>query len=110
MRWLFVANARSFSELSAMKADARPKKPLNLSVDRAVYQEFEKIAEAEHMEPSRFAALLISKFSDLKQGHALHALASIPKEHFKLRPGRVSSTASGPDLRLVGAPADHPGQ
>jgi hypothetical protein len=75
---------------------------LNLRVKTAVYQEFCKVAEAEHMDASKFASLLISKFSDLKQGHGLAAITSIPKDHFKLRPGRVASTASGPDLQLVG--------
>lgn len=86
-----------------MKAILRAKKPLNLSIDRDVFAEFEKVAAADHLEPQRLAALLIAKFSDLKQGNAINALASIPKDLFKLRPGRVPSTASAPEPRVVGA-------
>jgi hypothetical protein len=90
-----------------MKANSRPKKPLNLSIDREVFAEFEKIAAADHLEPQRLAALLISKFSDLKQGNALTALAAIPKDLYKLRPGRIASTPSASDSRPVGMTAQH---
>lgn len=90
-----------------MKANARPKKPLNLSIDREVYAEFEKIALADHMEPQRLAALIISKFSDLKQGNALSAIAAIPKDLFKLRPGRTAATPSASDSRPVGITTQH---
>lgn len=86
---------------------ARKKPILALSMDATALAEFEKVAKAEHMEPARFAALIISKFSDVKQGHGLSALAGIPKENFKLRPGRIPSTTTDTDLRLVGATAQN---
>jgi len=83
------------------------KKQLNISIDGAVFAEFEKIAAADHMEPQRLAALILSKFSDLKQGNALTAIASIPKDLFKLRPGRTAATPSASDTRHVGATLEH---
>lgn len=73
----------------------------NFRLEEEKLREFEKIAEASHMEPQRFAALIVSTFSDLKQGNGLAALTGIPKEYFKLRPGRHASTPSVPDLRSV---------
>jgi hypothetical protein len=55
-----------------------------------VIDAFSKIAEAQHMRPTFFAALCLSKLSDLKAEHALDALTAIPKEYFKGRPGRPS--------------------
>lgn len=80
---------------------------MHVTLDPQIAEEFEKIAKAEHMEPQRFAALLISKFSDLKQGNGLTAIASVPKELFKLRPGRTAATPSGSDTRHVGATLEH---
>ena len=71
-------------------------KQLNFSVDLAVYKEFEKVA-AEHLDAPDLTRLLVSKFSDLKQGTALAALTSIPKDLFKLRPGRPASGAGSTD-------------
>lgn len=104
----FVGRARKFYIHVGMKANARAKKPLNLSIDREVFAEFEKVAAADHLEPQRLAALLIAKFSDLKQGNAISAIASIDKSLFKLRPGRTPSTTSTTDLRLVGTANENP--
>lgn len=90
-----------------MKPERSRKKQMNIYLDVSIIEEFEKVANAEHMEASRFAALLVSKFSDLKQGNAIAALASIPKELFKLRPGRTATPSSASDTRQVGASLEH---
>lgn len=107
----FSCAKKYFLQDSSLMNAEKPKKQkqiLAFPLPGEVMREFEKVAQAEHMEPTRFAALIISKFSDLKQGHGISALASIPKDNFKLRPGRTPSTASTPDLRLVGAASENP--
>lgn len=90
-----------------MKPNVRKKPILAVTLEPEVLEEFEKIAKAEHMEPQRFAALVLSKFSDLKQGNGLDAVAKIPKDLFKLRPGRVATASSAPDVRAVGLATEH---
>jgi len=63
--------------------------PFNIRVNKAAFKEFERVARAEHMEPQDLMRLLMGKFSEVKIGSALAALTSIPKDHFKGRPGRV---------------------
>jgi hypothetical protein len=67
------------------------KHQLNISLNPTAFADFEKVAESEHMTPNDLARLLIHKWSDIKQGFGLSALTSIPKDHFKLRPGRPAS-------------------
>ena len=67
------------------------KHQLNISLNPTAFADFEKVAESEHLTPNDLARLLIHKWSDIKQGFGLAALTSIPKEHFKLRPGRPAS-------------------
>lgn len=90
-----------------MSNTTRKKALLHVSLDPDILTEFRKVANADHMEPNQFAALLISKFSDLKQGNALTAIAAIPKDLFKLRPGRITATPSASDARPVGMTAQH---
>lgn len=71
---------------------------LNVRIDEDSLSEFEKVAAADHMETQDFIRLLVGKFGDLKQGHGLSALTSIPAEHFKLRPGRRANTPDNADL------------
>lgn len=108
-RQISLSPQDKFRHLRQMNTKTARKKPiLALSMDANALAEFEKVAKSEHMEPARFAALIISKFSDVKQGHGLSALAGIPKDNFKLRPGRTPTTASESDLRFVGTPAQNP--
>ena len=64
---------------------------VNITMDEASYTEFEKVAAADHIKPQDFIRLLVGKFGDVKIGHGLSALTSIPKDHFKGRPGRVAN-------------------
>jgi hypothetical protein len=64
------------------------RKVIGASVTPEVYDAFAKVADAAHLTPTGFAALLISRYSELKQEFALHALTAIPQELFKARPGR----------------------
>jgi hypothetical protein len=70
----------------------RNRKQLNLSIESDTFSEFEKVAEASHLTPSAFAALIVGRFSGLKQEFGLHALTSIPTSLFKQRPGRPPNT------------------
>jgi hypothetical protein len=76
----------------------RKNKQLNISIDPDVFTNFEKVAEAEHLSANDLAKLLLSKFGDLRQGSALDALAAIPKDLFKARPGRPPSSPIGTGL------------
>jgi hypothetical protein len=62
--------------------------PFTIRLDEHVREAFEKLAATNHMDATTFAALWLSKLSELKAEHALDALTSIPKEYFKARPGR----------------------
>ncbi|HWA88116.1 MAG TPA: hypothetical protein VG710_17940 [Opitutus sp.] len=82
------------------------KKGYNIRVDEEVITNLEGVAEAQHMDASKFAAVVISKFSDLKPEHGLDALASIPKEFFRRGPGRPPSTTHRTDVHRA-VPAEH---
>jgi len=73
------------------------KKSVHVVVAPEVYDRFAEIAQSDHMTPTGYAALVLSKLSDLKPGHALDAIASIPKDFFRARRGRPPSTASDAD-------------
>lgn len=62
-----------------------------------VASEFERVAASEHMEPAEALKMIVGRFSSLRDGALLDALASIPKEFFKGRPGRppASSRTAG---------------
>lgn len=74
-----------------------------IRINEETWREFEKIVEAGYMVPNAFAAVLISTFSDLKQGYALNALASIPKEYFKAKAGRPAQHDRLPAMRNTGS-------
>jgi len=65
-----------------------PKITKGLRIDDQVWSDFEKVVESQCMEPNAFAVVLIKTFADLRQGEALRALGSIPRECFKAKPGR----------------------
>lgn len=53
-----------------------------------------KVANTYGMEPTTYGAAVLSRFADLKPEFALDALASIPKEFFKSRPGRPPASTA----------------
>ena len=69
-----------------------PKQKYILYVDAPVIEALQKVAAADHMEGPKFAALVLSKWSDLKPGNGLNALASLPQHLFRARPGRPPTT------------------
>ncbi len=71
---------------------ATKKKVLAVYLDEQTIRDFDKVAEAVHLDKNSFGALLISRFAELKLEHGLDAVTSIPREYFKARPGRPSST------------------
>ena len=74
------------------------KKLLAASLEPDVYADFARVANAAHMASANaFAALILSRFSQLKQEFALHALTSIPQDFFKRPAGRPASAATRPD-------------
>jgi len=59
-----------------------------MALPQHVTENLSRNAEAQHMKMTAYAALCLSKLSDLKAEHALDAITAIPKEYFKGRPGR----------------------
>lgn len=82
---------------------ATTKKTLSLYLEEETLRDFEKLAEACHLDKNSFGALLISRFADLKLEHGLDALTSIPKEYFKARAGRSSARKEGASRELATA-------
>lgn len=70
------------------------KKNFGIRLEASQLEAFGKVAAGYHMEPTTYASTIISRFADLKPEFALDALASIPKEFFKGKPGRPSAVAS----------------
>lgn len=67
---------------------------ITLSVPDSVPANLEAVAAHNHLDASKYAALIVSKFSDLRPEHGLDALAAIPKEYFRRGPGRPTTSAS----------------
>ena len=80
------------------------KKPFTTRIDTSVRDNFQKVAAAHHMDDTVFAALWISRLSELKPEHALDALTAIPKEFFRGRPGRPPSRTSDPTTDSAAVP------
>lgn len=68
-----------------------PKKRLQIMLPEEVLTNFEKVADSAHMDATTYAALWISRVSDLKLDNGLNALTSIPKDYFRQRGGRPQS-------------------
>ncbi len=74
------------------------KQQFYLTLSKNVVENLTKVAEANHMEVKPYAALWLGRICDLKAEHALDALAAIPKEYFKARPGRPANGPHRSDL------------
>jgi hypothetical protein len=73
------------------------KEPFTVRLSSDALDAFAKVAEAAHLDPTQFGAQIIARFGDLKPEFALMALAAIPKEFFKGRPGRPTTSSSRTD-------------
>lgn len=74
------------------------KKPFTIQMDQDKLNALEKVAEDVFaMEKTTYAVTVLSRFADLKPEFALDALASIPKEFFKSRPGRPAARPTLPE-------------
>ena len=74
------------------------KKPFTIQMDIEKLRALEKVADDVYaMEKTTYAATILSRFADLKPEFALDALASIPKEFFKSRPGRPTTRTALPE-------------
>lgn len=107
-----IASVFAETHPSKQKSITMKKITKGIRIDQDVWGEFEKVVGYQHMEPQAFAVVLIKTFSDLKQGYALQALSSIPRECFKSKGGRPpsqleTSKPSGEGVRVVGAEQAH---
>lgn len=76
------------------------KKPFTIQMDAEKLKSLEKVAEDVFaMEKTTYAVMVLSRFADLKPEFALDALASIPKDFFKARPGRPTTRAAIPEAQ-----------
>ena len=67
--------------------------------------DLDKIARTYDMEANAYSAMVLARFADLKPEFALDALTSIPKDFFKSRPGRPTTSASLADGNKTHVPA-----
>ena len=72
-------------------------KPFTIQLDAAARDRLATVADAAHLDATKYAAVVLGKFSDLRPEFALDALASIPKDFFRGRPGRPPATAGVSD-------------
>ncbi|HWA10503.1 MAG TPA: hypothetical protein VG838_13740 [Opitutaceae bacterium] len=82
---------------------ATKKKALTAHVDEQIIDNLSRVAAAAHLDTTKFAALVLSRFSELKIEHGLDALTSIPKDLFKGRPGRPPAAASSAETSAAAA-------
>lgn len=59
------------------------KKGIRAWVTEEVYNDFAEVCAASHLEPTKVAALLISRYSQIKKGALLDVIQSMPKYLFK---------------------------
>lgn len=64
------------------------KRAFNVMVPIPVLDDLERTARSHGLDRNAYGVMVLTKFSNLKPEHALRALASIPDEYFKARPGR----------------------
>jgi len=87
------------------------KKILPVYLDSHSMRELEAVAAEAHLTKNSFAALVLSRFADLKHEAGLHALTAIPKDLFKAPRGRPPSASGRTDPHqpaLVEHMAQHP--
>lgn len=77
------------------------KKPFTLQIEDQVRSDLASVAQAAHMDDTKFAAVWVRELSLLKPEFALKALGLIPDEWKKRRPGRPSSTTTRADSAAV---------
>lgn len=77
------------------------KKPFTSRLDATAIDSLGKVAQTYGMEPTAYAAMVLSRFSELKPEFALDALTAIPKEFFKARPGRPPARTTLADGQTV---------
>lgn len=68
------------------------KKVLSVYVESEIIEDLERIAKASHMDKNSYAALWVSRLSELKVENGLIALTTIPKDLFRGRGGRPATT------------------
>lgn len=71
------------------------KKTFAVTLDTAVIDELVRVSGGAHMHHAAYAAVILSRFADLKTEFALDALTAIPKEFFRGRPGRPAAASRG---------------
>jgi len=83
-------------------------KRITLCIEESALANLEKVADADHMDATKFGALVLSKLSDLAPGRGLDAISAIPKDYFRKRPGRPSAAAAGTNNRNEAITAQDP--
>lgn len=69
-----------------------PKIPYTIFIEKEAAESLDAIGDTQHLDGKKYAALIVSKFSDLKPEHGLDALSAIPKDLFRRGPGRPSTS------------------
>jgi hypothetical protein len=70
-----------------------PKKTFSVQLDQEVITKLADVTDADHVTPTGYATIVLSKLSDLKPGRALDAIAAIPKDFFRPRRGRPAASS-----------------
>lgn len=87
------ALCQNVSHIERMK-----KKSFTVRLDHHDVDSLGKVADTYGMEPTQYAAAVLTRFADLKPEFALHALTAIPKEYFRPGPGRPPASATRSDV------------
>ena len=74
------------------------KKVLSVYMETEAIAAIAKVAEGAHLDGTKYAAMVLGKFSDLRPEHALDAIAAIPKDFFRRGPGRPTAATSGSQI------------
>jgi hypothetical protein len=70
------------------------KVPFTVQLEKETRHDFERTAEAAHMDATKYAATWLAELSTLKPEFALKALGMIPSEWKHRRPGRPAGPAT----------------
>lgn len=79
------------------------KLPFTIQLDKDVRADFERVADAGHMEATKYLAVWANELSQVKPEFALRVLGLIPDEWKKRRPGRPSAGTRIPDSSAAAA-------